>query len=155
MADERPTGVTVIGWVWIVLGGLMCFAAVLAVTSHFLEGDILPGMFIPIAGAVQSCVGVFSLYSGIAFLRLKSWSRGVLEVLTWLMLLYVVGFGAYGLYGILGDFEIGYIVLLAGFLGIIGLYVFALSVMIKCLRSKRVCEVMYGKPVRSKTEGED
>ena len=146
MADGRPRCITVIGWVWIVFGGLMCLVVPLALLDQSERSIQVFGVVFSILGTAQICVGVLALYSGISFLRLKSWSRGVLEVLSWLLLLYVVGFGAYFVYLVLGDFGIDSIVLLVVGAAGMGTWIFLLVIMIKCLRSKRVCEAMYGKP---------
>ena len=105
-------------------------------------------MVFSILGAAEICVGILAVYTGISFLKLKAWARGVLEVLSWLLLLYLVGFGVYFTHLVLGDFEIDCIVLLVMGAAGMAIWIIPLEMMIKCLRSRRVCEAMYGKGVR-------
>jgi sterol desaturase/sphingolipid hydroxylase (fatty acid hydroxylase superfamily) len=74
--QPRPTSVTVIGWASIVLGVLAILSSSMAI-------------------GVQLPVGALGLMAGISFLKRRRWSRGVLELLTWLVLVFVVSLGAY------------------------------------------------------------
>ena len=49
----------------------------------------------PLLAVIQIGAGIVGLISGINFLKLKSWSRTVLEILTWLLLIYCIGFGIF------------------------------------------------------------
>ena len=103
---ERPTGFSVIGWAWIVLGGLMVFPATMILIMYgALSPDELPADFrgegpeVPVVfryvaaiAVVQMTLGVAAIVGGIHFLRFKAWARLVLEILCWLTLLYVVVF---------------------------------------------------------------
>jgi cation transport ATPase len=103
---ERPTAVTVIGWTWLGLGGLILAGGlVLAAVfwSALAAPEVLPGAppLPPEAGSsvaglllraypvALALLGVVSLVAAWAFLRRKWWARSVLEVLTWLALAYV------------------------------------------------------------------
>lgn len=110
--EKRPTCVTVIGWAWAILGVLMCVAAVMAFfgwcfiltdisNTHTRNQQNAPVMFwaFPLAFVGQIVVASLGIVAGINFLRLRSWSRGVLEVLTWLLLIFDVGFGLFWVAG--------------------------------------------------------
>jgi hypothetical protein len=103
--NQRPTCITVIGWFWVISGGLACFGAIGAVFSFVMIGkmsqahpEALQNMsaifrFIPVLAPVQVGVGILGIVSGINFLKLKPWARAIVEVLAWLLLLYVLLFG--------------------------------------------------------------
>ncbi len=48
---------------------------------------------------IQIGVAIIGLVSGINFLKLKAWSRNAVEILTWVLLLFMVGFGIFWEYG--------------------------------------------------------
>jgi hypothetical protein len=153
--EKRPTCVTVIGWVWIILGGLMCFSSIMALIAIFAIGQMAqshtdaPKHFMiilkcmPLLAIGQAGMGVLGIVSGINFFKLKSWSRKVLEVLSWILLAYVIGFGIFWLaswtslttgrddaaFGIMGTF-VGIFML--------ALYGIPLGIMLKYLRGSRV-----------------
>jgi len=155
--EKRPTCVTVIGWAWIIIGGLMCFAAVMALLNLAIirqtsednpEATVIFRIF-PFLAVVQIGVGVVGLFSGINFLKLKSSSRTVLEVLCWLLLLFVAGFGILGLYMwismtsggvVFGSRHMGPIM---GLL-MTALYIVPLAIMLKYLRGNKVRNAMIG-----------
>ena len=111
---KRPTAVTVIGWLFIagailmILSGGMGFAA-----FSFMQqlGEEMPptpegapfqfGVMevifkhFEIIAMVQVALAVFILIASIQFLRLRRWARTALEVMIWLGLVYVVGFGIF------------------------------------------------------------
>jgi len=98
--EKRPTCVTVIGWAWIIIGGLMCLSATMGLITSTLissmsqNGANMPTMFriFPLIAIIQIGVAVFSIVSGINFLKLKAWARNTLEAMTWLLLTFVLGF---------------------------------------------------------------
>jgi hypothetical protein len=94
--EPRPTCVTVIGWVWIVLGGMACVTSALALPA--MASSMAPGdggaVLFPAIAAVQLLIGAVGLISGIHFLKLKPWSRSVLEALTWVFVLLAAGSSA-------------------------------------------------------------
>ncbi len=47
---------------------------------------------------VQLAVAVVAVVAGIQFLKLRSWARTVLEVISWLSVIYVIGFGVFWLF---------------------------------------------------------
>jgi hypothetical protein len=103
--EKRPTCVTVIGWAWVILGGLMFFSSIMALFSfqmmsqmsqsdkEFLQNMPTVFKYFPLIAISQIGIAVLGFISGLKFLKLVSWSRSVLEVLTWLLLLFIVGFG--------------------------------------------------------------
>ncbi len=57
--------------------------------------QIVPAMFdyLGLLCGLQLLVAIFVLVAAIQFLRLRAWARTALEVVTWLQLIYTVGFG--------------------------------------------------------------
>jgi len=114
--SQRPTSVTVIGWFWIVVGGMMCIGAIFALSGllRIQRGtvDLTQGekqffklMMLPATGELAA--GLVAIVSAIHFLRLRYWARTVLEVLTWLVLASTGGFAVlfFGSFGGFGPFE--------------------------------------------------
>ncbi len=110
---KRPTAVSVIAWTWIVTGG---FAAVTGVMSllMFVAMPPLPSQLPPVPEMPQGfgfMMGMFryfvwlvlaqlalatvAIVAGIQFLQLRPWARAALEMLSWVSLIYVVGFGLF------------------------------------------------------------
>lgn len=106
---SRPSSVTVIAWSWIVSGVLMVLAAVLTwaaqgamqqmmgAANTAMPPGLAPALMLSgnaaLSAAVQLILGLVAIVAGAAFLRLAPWARAALEGLSWLALLYVVGFG--------------------------------------------------------------
>jgi len=107
---QRPRSVTVIAWIWIVLGALTFFPGVLLLAALLVmdvplvspPGPALPksfplaflilhwlGRWTPIVLILWTAGGCVALVSGIYFLKLRTWARTSLEVLSWLGLLYL------------------------------------------------------------------
>ena len=107
--NERPTCVTVIGWAWIVVGGLMCFSAAMGILGSLSMGEMMRSFpeshqevptfvrLFPLIALVQVCGGALGLVSGVHFLKAKEWARRVLVLLTAVLLVFVVGFGIFWL----------------------------------------------------------
>lgn len=154
--EKRPTCITVIGWVWIVFGGLMVLSAVMAMVMAIIisstagnETELSPIFHAaPYLCVVQIIVAVLGLVSGIHFLKLKVWSRAVLEALTWLVLVYVIGFMGYAVYDIAfsGSAEspviIGNLVGIALGVMITAVYAVPLGIMLWYLRGAKVRRAM-------------
>lgn len=98
---NRPTCVTVIGWIWIILGALMCFSGLIGFA--FVQLDRLSGagilmkaehlLFIrifPFLVILQLVIAILAIVSGINFLMLKSWARGFLEAVSCLFILFTI-----------------------------------------------------------------
>ncbi|NDY43089.1 hypothetical protein G3N55_09575 [Dissulfurirhabdus thermomarina] len=118
-STARPTSVTVIAWFWIANGVLLVLGALmgLAVRSVVPEMPMGAPVGLPpdVAGVmgemetlfrhvraisvVQGLLGVLAVVAGAAFLRLRPWSRGVLEGLSWLSLLSTLAFGVFWMRG--------------------------------------------------------
>lgn len=112
---SRPTCVIVISWFWIIVGVIMAFSALmgalafmsirqmpdhkfstLASSHHIAFFSFLLRHFIIIA-FLQIGIAIVSITAGINFLRLRSWARTVLGILSWLCLPFVFGFGFFWL----------------------------------------------------------
>jgi prepilin signal peptidase PulO-like enzyme (type II secretory pathway) len=105
--EKRPTCITVIGWAWIIIGGMMFFSAIMALFSSVMINQMsqsnpeslknIPAIFryIRFIAIGQIGIAILGLVSGINFLKFKMWARNVLEVLSWLLLLFIVGFMIY------------------------------------------------------------
>ena len=109
----RPTGVSVISWVWIVLGGFMGFSAIMALLASSFMPQVpssaefdsqMPASFglmmsvfryFDLIALLQLAVAVLAVVAGTQLLKLRSWARTTLEALSWLSLLYVISFGVF------------------------------------------------------------
>jgi hypothetical protein len=107
---ERPTAVTVIGWVWIVYGTLKLIGGAWALAALKLGGlgDALAGPGFPTVLPTRILQGAFGslalglkvqmvfatavAFAAVSLLRLRSWARTAIEVLCWFSLCYVVTF---------------------------------------------------------------
>ena len=117
LADtKRPTGITITAWLWIAMGGLMILSAVMggfAYTTIGRMGPLLPPSTEMPAGfsvmnsifryfgvllLLQGIVALVAIWAGASLLRLKQWARTTIEVLSWIALLYTVGFGIFWVY---------------------------------------------------------
>ena len=153
--EKRPTCITVIGWAWIILGGLMFFSAIMALFSSVMirqrsqsEPEALKNMpaifkFFPFIAIGQIGVALLGFISGINFLKLKIWARNVLEVLTWLLLLFIVGFMIFWVFSWIlmtsGHGPQGFGIM-GAIMGIVitGIYGIPLGIMVKYLRGNKV-----------------
>lgn len=83
----------------------MCFSAVMALFASIMmmsqisaaqpdASQNMPGFFrfFPFLAIIQIGVAIVGIISGVNFLKLKAWARNALEILTWLVLIFVVGF---------------------------------------------------------------
>lgn len=148
--EPRPTCVTVIGWVWIIIGGLMMFSAAMGLLASLAapapqNSEPLPLMFriFPVLAIVQMCVAALGAISGFHFLKLKAWSRTVLEVLTWLLLAFSIGFAVFWVVEWLemtsqhSNTNFGLMGALGGVI-VTGIYAVPLGIMLKYLRGPKV-----------------
>jgi hypothetical protein len=96
VAPVRPTPVIVIGWVWCILGIALASGGALALIVAQWQPlpRELPWRALPILAPIQILMGLTGVVAGIRFLRLEPWARRVLEVLTILMIVLVVGVNA-------------------------------------------------------------
>jgi uncharacterized protein YneF (UPF0154 family) len=117
MADiqkKRPTSITVIGWIFIVTAILMIFSGGIAfIAFNYMKqiaeemppiAEELPNQFrimriffqnFGILALLQIAFAIFVLMASIHFLHLRKWARSALEIVAWLGLVYVVGFGIF------------------------------------------------------------
>ena len=113
---KKHTSVKVIGWIFIVIAGLMIFSGAMGYIAYTsmqkMSGGVppasagMPNSFqlmaivfqhIELLTTVQVTFGVFIIFAGIYFLKLRPWARAALEVVSWLGLVYVLGFGIFAL----------------------------------------------------------
>ena len=159
--EKRPTCITVIGWAWIIIGGLMFLSAIMALFSAVMidraagaDPEALRDMptifkFIPLLASIQMAVAVTGLIAGINFLKLKKWSRNILEILTWVLVVFIAGFGIYWEYGWLsmtsGHGPRGFDIMGAVMgLIVLGFYGIPLVFMLKYLRGDKVKNALAG-----------
>jgi len=158
---NRPTCITVIGWVWIILGGILCFSAIMALFGSIMIGNMpqtdpdasqkIPAIFkyLHVFAIGQIGIAILGLISGINFLKLKSWSRSVLEILTWILLLFIAAFGGFFVYQRMpisssqSSFGFG-IMEIVIMIAIFGFYGVPLIIMVKYLRGDKVNAAMIG-----------
>jgi apolipoprotein N-acyltransferase len=91
---DRPTCVTVIGWFWIVVGGMFCLNAAMGLLLfQWSRGSPMPTIVkaVPLIALLQGSAGALGLVAGVNFLKLRAKARTVLECLTWLFLFFMVG----------------------------------------------------------------
>jgi hypothetical protein len=149
--EKRPTCVTVIGWAWIIIGSLMFISAVISLFSLVMISGMarndpeMPLTFklFPVFAIIQIGAATLGIISGINFLKLKSWARNVLEVLTWILFIFILGFMIFWIFSWISmspddgppGFETMGIVM-----GVVitGIYVVPLGVMLKYLRGPKV-----------------
>lgn len=99
-------------------------------------------MFLFLAG-VQVGLASLGLVSGINLLRLKAWARNVLEVRSWLLLLFVLGFMVFWIFSwvsITSSHAPSGFGVMGVLLGVVitGIYGVPLGIMIKYLRGPKV-----------------
>ncbi|MGH7388907.1 MAG: hypothetical protein ACREM3_05545 [Candidatus Rokuibacteriota bacterium] len=112
-ARRRPTTVTVIGWAFIVSGALALMAAVMGLAAWRAVPEPRSALFLqpppdaplPLVWAstlldvfeglaiAQGAAAAVAMIAGAQFLRLRRWTRPVLETLAWFALVFIVGFG--------------------------------------------------------------
>jgi len=104
--QKRPTCVSVIGWAWIIIGVNLFLSCVLGLSAWLMIGAMseteLDRPFfriLPLICVLLLAMAVSGLVAGVHFLRLKAWARTVLEVLTWLFLVYTTAFIVFWLIG--------------------------------------------------------
>ncbi len=148
--EPRPTCVTVIGWVWVIIGGLMMLSAAMGLLAslaapHPPTSDPRPLMFriFPVLATVQMCVAALGAISGFHFLKLKAWSRTVLEILTWLLLAFSIGFAVFWVrewLDVTSQHSNTNFGLMGALMGVVvtGIYAVPLGVMLKYLRGTKV-----------------
>src|SRR5689334_5381064 len=119
---QRPTAITVIGWVYVGFGILMIFSGALfslvavqiAPASHAMAADpheLVPFRLMdqffrysPLLVFAQFIVATLLIVSGAALLRRRSWARPLVEALAWLGLAYVLAFGTFWLWSVVSLF---------------------------------------------------
>lgn len=133
----------------------MCFSAIGALFSSVMIRQMsqahpealqdTPAIFrfLPLLAPVQVGVGILGIIAGINFLKLKSWARIVLEVLTWLLLFFILVFGIFFVSQWSGHGPSGFMVM-GAVMGVVilGIYAVPLLIIVKYLRGNRVKNAM-------------
>jgi len=140
--EKRPTAVSVIGWAWIVIGGLAALSALSNLQLMFVMRD-QDGFFTRWAAglAFQSLLGGVGLYAGIRFLRLDARARRVLEYLTWILVVATVAWVVGAFIFIIPALE-DMLALAPIIAAAAAMYGVPLYFMLKGLRSQRVKDAM-------------
>ena len=137
----------------------MCFSSIMGLFSFTMMDQMqqppttshqdIPVMLkiFPLMAVVQILIGGLGFVSGLSFLKLKKWSRNVLEILSWLMLIFIIGFMVYWVFNWLSmtadhgpkGFNLG-----GAIMGVIvsGIYAVPLGIMIKFLRGEKIKTAM-------------
>lgn len=115
LIKKRPTSVTVIGWIFIVVAVLMILGGAMGLVAfsfiHPSGGSTVPPMpkdvgrtfavmsivfqYFGLLASLQIVFAIFILIAGIQFLKLRAWARIALEIVSYLGLIYTVGFGTF------------------------------------------------------------
>jgi len=113
----------------------------------------MPAIFkiFPLLAVAQILMGGLGFVSGINFLKLKKWSRNVLEILTWFMLVFTVGFMIWWVFNWLSmtaghgpkNFGVGGAVM---GVFITGIYAVPLGIIVKFLRGEKIKNALSGTP---------
>ena len=152
---KRPICVTVISWAWIIFGSIISVnAAVLLLLSDKMGGQSsdpeIITKILPYLAFVQLCITVLGLVSGINLLKLKAWSRKILEILTWFELLFFSSFLIYPfVHGVSLALQGGSYRLIFLSLGLLGFYGVPFGTMLIYLRGSKVKNAIAGVPKES------
>ena len=139
--EERPTAVSVVGWAWIVIGGLALLSSLLNLFLLATDAPQAFGSWLPAALAAQCLLGAVGLYGGIRFLRLDERARKVLEYMTSAFAVLLVASAIGGVVFVAPDLDSSLVLaLFAAFM--LALYGVPLFFMLKALRSQKVKDAM-------------
>jgi len=147
-------------WVWIVLGGLACLGSLWGgfgyIMIHSAAEEFPPPdemgwffSFFGVAVLAQTGVGILAIIAGIHFLKLRRWARVCLEVLSWIAVVFLVGYSIFwgimwfiitGESGVEGPHGFGMMRIVAPIVGVLMMGGFAVPfvLMIRSLRSTKV-----------------
>jgi hypothetical protein len=111
---KRPTAITVIGWIFIINAILMILSSGMGFMAftfiHRMSGSRPPSLmelpqqlrvmttifqYFGILALLQIAFAVFMLIASIQFMKLRQWAKTAIEVISWIGLVYVVGFGIF------------------------------------------------------------
>ena len=149
--EKRPTAVSVIGWFWIIVGGFLAWASIIAVQQgppdESLLNEIAKGS--PLAAMEERhyifkalfmfTVGDLAIIFGICFLRLYDWARTALEVVSWLCITLLAANMILGFFYVGGSFYAAiFLITVSAFFWV------PLGLVIYFLRSKKVRDAVGG-----------
>jgi len=111
---QRPSAVTVIGWIFLVAGALMILMGLQGIIIYSIVKPLatrapqsleqakpliwpflLIGRYLGLLAILKILAGVIILITSIQFLKLRPWARVVLELCSWLGALIVIVFGTF------------------------------------------------------------
>lgn len=109
---SRPTAVTIVGWLYVAFGALSVFSGIFGLVISLMLPDFgAPGEMVDgpppfrivmsvfdyfgLLAAVQIVAASAAIWGGVAFLRRRAVGRAILEGITWLALIWIVGFGVF------------------------------------------------------------
>lgn len=108
-----PKGISLISWVWVMVGIMLSIGGVMAifqtpvvdfsVFTRAMAIDRVPGsgwatIFFNnfhIFMVLQTLVGITAIYGGVKLLELRAWARSVIEGLTWVSMIFILAVGSY------------------------------------------------------------
>ena len=156
--EKRPTCVTVIGWVWIIVGSMVCLTVMVSVSVLFsglvgltatTQDRLLQAGLYGLLLASQTALGILSISGGINLLKLKSWARKLLLVLCWIVLVLLVAqavmAACVGIHDIAkGERVLPVVGMLVSLLVMQGALCAGFVIMLRYLRGDRVKDAMQG-----------
>ncbi|HUT55564.1 MAG TPA: hypothetical protein VM658_19390 [bacterium] len=109
--EGTPMAVKVLAWIWIALGIMMVLSSVMALFMSSMMNSMMAHDGMSMADAnvpaifryyrllvfLQFLVAAFIIFAAYNFLMLRAWGRTAIEVINWLGLGYILGFGIYWL----------------------------------------------------------
>ena len=98
--NKRPKSVTVIGWIFIVVG----IIALVLRGEELIFFGLIPFMW-RVRLFLEVALAVVALLGGIYFLKLRAWARTVLEVACWVFVVYGIGFQILGGIHLVGEYS--------------------------------------------------
>lgn len=125
MSNERPTSVSVVGWFFMIIGGLSLLSAIGYIVASTINGNAILSAW---PGFVQILIAGFIAYGGFGLLRGSAFMRQALEVSSYLIVVLLVVYSV----SVARDFSSW-----GPFLGL-ALYIIPLAFVIRALRSRRV-----------------
>ena len=109
--QQRPGSIPIIAWTWIIGGMLMLLLGIFTLVAVPRMSELMSqvggqrhmsasmGMRLAVSNyivgltVIQSALSIAAILAGVYFLKLRAWARGMLELLSWLTLISVIGMG--------------------------------------------------------------
>lgn len=108
---DRPASVPIVSWIWIVSGALTIVSCIMSIGALSDLPELVsdkdlsrqaPSMLAMMRDlshymiwltVLQMVMAVLAIAAGVYYLKLRAWARGTLELLTWVSLAMLIGFG--------------------------------------------------------------